>query len=256
MPTATSEIAVDGRPAAFLEAGRGRPLVLVHGAGGRGEIWTPQLDGLSVVAHVVAVDLPGHGRTAGPAPRTVSAYADWLVAFLDAAGLERVLLAGHSMGGAVAQTVALAQPERLDGLVLVGTGARLRVLQRLLELLQETPSQGRSLIHGLSYGPETSSARVEAADRALAETPPLVTLGDYVACDRFDMTPELGAIRAPTLVVVGRNDRLTPVKYARFLADAIPGARLVEIDAAGHFPQLEQPAAVNRALREFVESLE
>jgi len=82
-----------------------------------------------------------------------------------------------------------------------------------------------------------------------------VTLGDFLACDRFDAMTRLAAIRTPTLVVVGRDDRLTPPKYGRFLADGIPGGRLVEVEAAGHFPQLEQPAAVNAALRGFLAAL-
>jgi pimeloyl-ACP methyl ester carboxylesterase len=82
-----------------------------------------------------------------------------------------------------------------------------------------------------------------------------VTLGDYLACDRFDVRDRLAEIRVPTLVVVGTDDRLTPLRYSRFLAETIPGARLVEIPGAGHFPQLEQPVRVNAAIREFLTHL-
>jgi pimeloyl-ACP methyl ester carboxylesterase len=246
---------VAGAPAAYLEAGRGRPVVFVHGAGGRGEVWLPQLAGLADVARLVAVDLPGHGGSEGRGCRSVDDYAAWLLALLAALGLERVVLVGHSMGGAIAQTVALAQPERLDGLVLVGTGARLRVLPRILELLRDDPPRGASLIASLAYSPRTAPGAVIEAERALAATPALVTLGDFGACDRFDVMAKLGGVRVPTLVVVGRDDRLTPPKYAGWLAATIPGARLVEVEAAGHFPQLEQAAAVNAALRAFLAAL-
>ncbi len=83
----------------------------------------------------------------------------------------------------------------------------------------------------------------------------LVTLGDFMACDRFDVMTRLRDVEIPTLVLGGRDDRLTPPKYAAFLAGAIPGARLVEIEAAGHFPQLEQPATVNLTLRDFLAAL-
>jgi pimeloyl-ACP methyl ester carboxylesterase len=246
---------VAGAPAAYLEAGRGRPVLLVHGAGGRGEVWLPQLAGLADVGRLLAVDLPGHGTSQGHGYRSVADYAAWIIALLTALELDRVVLVGHSMGGAIAQTVALARPERLDGLVLVGTGARLRVLPRILALLRDDPPQGTSLIASLSYSPETAPGTVVEAERALAATPARVTLGDFAGCDRFDVMSTLAGVRMPTLVVVGRDDRLTPPKYAAWLAATIPGAGLVEVAGAGHFVQLEQPDAVNAALRAFLATL-
>jgi pimeloyl-ACP methyl ester carboxylesterase len=251
-PPARRSQAVGGAAAGWLEAGAGPALVLVHGAGGAGALWAPQLEGLADVARVIAPDLPGHGPLAGRPRPSVAAYAAWLVQFLDALGLDRVVLGGHSMGGAVAQTLALERPERLAGLVLVATGARLRVFARILELLRDRPPEGRSLLRGLSYAPSTPAGRVAVADRVLRETAPLVTLGDFLACDRFDVMARVGAIRAPTLVVAGADDQLTPPRYARFLAAAIPGAETVEVPGAGHFPQLEQPERVNAAIRAFL----
>jgi len=254
-PAGAQGLVVQGRPTRCRETGTGRPLILVHGAGGSGELWSPQLEGLADVARLLAVDLPGHGGTPGPGLLSIPAYADWVVAFLDTAGLDRVVVGGHSMGGAVAQVLALTHPDRLAGLVLVATGARLRVIRRLLEALRETPPEGRSLIHAWSYGARTPPERVALADRVLAETAPLVTLGDYLACDRFDELGRIVRVRVPTLVVAGMEDRLTPPKFARALVDAIPGARLAEIPAVGHFPQLEEPDAVNQAIRGFLVSL-
>lgn len=251
MPT----LPVEGQPAAFLEAGRGRPLVLVHGAGGRGAVWARQLAGLADVARVVAPDLPGHGATGGEGRQRVEDYTRWLLGLLDAAGLDRIVLGGHSMGGAIAQTFALTHPERLAGLVLVGTGVRLRVLPRVLALFRDDAAAGRGLVADLSYSPETPPGLVTEAEDALRETPALVTLGDFLACDRFDLMAEIGRVRTPTLVVVGRDDRLTPPKYAAHLAAQIAGARLVEVADAGHFPQLEQPHGLNAALRAFLAGL-
>jgi pimeloyl-ACP methyl ester carboxylesterase len=243
---------VAGRAAGWLEAGAGPPLVCLHGAGGSAELWAPQLDGLAGVARVVAPDLPGHGPLGGRGRPSVPAYADWVAAFLDALGLGPVVLAGHSMGGAIAQTLALTRPGRVAALILVATGARLRVLPRLIELLRVRPVEGRDLLGGLCYAPTTPRERVAVADRVLVETAPSVTLGDFLACDRFDVMDRLGTIDVPALVVAGTEDRLTPPKYGRFLAGAIPAARLAEIGAAGHFPHLEQPDAVNAAIRAFL----
>jgi len=207
------------------------------------------------VARVIAPDLPGHGETGGAGGQRIEEYVAWLAALLDAAGLTRAVLGGHSMGGAVAQRLALAHPERVEALVLVGTGARLRVLPRILELCRDAPVEGARLVGSLAYSPRTPAGAVVEAERALRDTPALVLLGDFLACDRFDAMAEVAGLRVPTLVLVGRDDRLTPPKYALFLAATIPGARLVEVDGAGHFPQLEQPAAVNTALRGFLAAL-
>ena len=246
---------VAGQPAAWFEAGSGSPLVLVHGAGGCADLWQHQLDGLAHGARIVAPDLPGHGPLGGRGKPSVAAYAEWLAGFLATLDERPVVLVGHSMGGAVAQTLALARPERLAGLVLVSTGARLRVLTRLVDLLRAHPREGQRLIRELSFAADTPREPVEMVERALREGAPLVTLGDYLACDRFDVRDRLPGIRTPTLVVAGAEDRLTPLKYGRFLAETIPGARLVEIPAAGHFPQLEQPVRVNAAIREFLAHL-
>ena len=255
MPSGRTFATVLGQPAAYLEGGQGRPVVLVHGAGGRAEVWTPQIGGLADVARLIAVDLPGHGGTGARGCQRVDDYAAWVLGLLDALGLDRTVLVGHSMGGAIVQTLALGHPGRVAGLVLVGTGGRLRVLPRILELFRDGSPQGAKLVAGLAYSPKTPPAAVVEADRALQETAGAVTLGDFLACDRFDVMARLSGVAAPTLVVVGADDRLTPPKYAAYLARTIPGARLVEIEAAGHFPQLEQPAAVNLALRAFLAAL-
>jgi pimeloyl-ACP methyl ester carboxylesterase len=246
---------VTGQPAAWLESGSGPPLVLIHGAGGSAELWRPQLEGLADVARVVAPDLPGHGPHGGRGKPSIAAYAEWLGAFLETLGDLPPVLVGHSMGGAVAQTLALARPAGLAGLILIGTGARLRVLTRIVDLLRQHPREGQSLIQGLSFGAAAPQECVGLVARVLREVAPLVTLGDFLACDRFDVRERLAAIRTPTLVLTGAEDRLTPLGHGRLLAETIPGARFVEIPGAGHFPQLEQPVPVNAAIREFLVEL-
>src|SRR5687767_12442704 len=127
MPT----VSVAGLTLSYEARGnRGPTVVLVHGSGGNTEAWRPQLDGLSDVARVVALDLPGHGRSSGSFA-SIDEATMVVRAFVDAIGLAPVVIGGHSMGGAVAQAFVLADPDRTAGVMLVGTGARLRVLPRI-----------------------------------------------------------------------------------------------------------------------------
>ncbi|NTW97360.1 MAG: alpha/beta fold hydrolase, partial [Oscillochloris sp.] len=110
----------------------GPALICLHGAGGSHSHWGHLLGGLADCARVFAPDLPGHGRSAPPGRATVDGYVEFLFEFMDALGLERALLAGHSMGGAIALAAALARPGRVAGLALLGSSARLRVLPALI----------------------------------------------------------------------------------------------------------------------------
>jgi pimeloyl-ACP methyl ester carboxylesterase len=129
------ELTVNGQSLHYAESGAGAlTLVLVHGSGGDHTTWKPQLEGLAAAARIVALDLPGHGASSGEGCDTIGAYAAVVCRFLNGLGSGAVVLGGHSLGGAIAQTLALDAPELLRGLVLVGTGARLKVLPELFEI--------------------------------------------------------------------------------------------------------------------------
>lgn len=251
MPT----LNVNGRALHYAETGRGSPaLVLVHGAGGSHATWTRQLEGLADCARVIAIDLPGHGASEGDGCRSVGDYAAVVREFLVALG-GPVVLGGHSMGGAITQTLALAAPADLRGVVLVGTGARLRVFPKLFELMARDYAEGVEFLNGHAWSPSADAALPAAGRRALLETRATVTVGDFTACDGFDAMAAVAAIRLPALVIAGEDDRLTPPKYAEFLAASIPGARLVRIARAGHYLPLERPDEVNRAIGDFLAGL-
>jgi pimeloyl-ACP methyl ester carboxylesterase len=247
---------VAGQNLYFIEKGKqGIPVVFVHGAAGSHLVWGLQVRALGECARAVALDLPGHGRSDPPGRHSIEAYRDSVLALLDARGFERAVIVGHSMGGAIAQTLALSHPERVAGLGLVGTGARLRVLPAILAGVLNDFDNVAGLVVEYSYAagldPEFR-ARAEEEFRACA---PTVTHGDFSACNRFDVMTRLTEIRAPTLVVCGREDRLTPAKYSVYLATNIPHAYLVFIDHAGHSVMIEQPDEMNKTLSDFVEFL-
>ena len=225
----------------------GPPVVFIHGAGGGHQHWLYQVWGLPQT-ETYALDLPGHGRSAGPSRDRIADYGDWVVAFLDALGLEQAVLVGHSMGGAISQDVALRYPQRVAGLGLVGTGARLRVLPAILEGIHRDFEATVRLIVQHAFGPEAPPEMTRLGRRQMAQTPPDVLYGDFVACDRFDVVGRLGEIAAPVVVVCGTQDRLTPVKYAAYLRDHLRDARLHLVEGAGHMVMVERPQAVAQAL--------
>jgi len=230
---------------------RGSPLVLVHGAGGSHGHWPREAQALPG-RRVISVDLPGHGGSPGPARRAVADYARDLLGLLDALGLARAVLVGHSMGGAIALTLALDWPARVAGLGLVGTGARLRVAPDILQATAD-PAAWAAAVEGMadwSFGPGASPALRSAFTGEMRRVPAAVVHGDFLACDAFDVRDRLGEIRMPTAVVCGDADRLTPPRFAEFLRDRIAGATLALIPGAGHMVALEFPAPTVAALAE------
>jgi len=248
-----------GRRLTFTEDGPPQaspPVVFVHGAGGTRGVWARLGHHLARKGRrSLALDLPGHGGSEGPGCGRIEAYAGWALRFLEARGLRRPVLAGHSMGGGIALACALAAPGGLGGLILLGTGARLRVLDSILQGIRTDFEKTVDAIVGYAFAPGAPPAMAEESRRELRACPPEVLEGDFRACDAFDVMERLGEISLPTLVLCGEDDALTPPKYARFLAGRIPRARLEPIAGAGHMLMLERVAPVGEAIAAFLDSL-
>ena len=232
----------------------GTPVVFIHGAGGNRLVWGGQLRSLSSAQRVVALDLPGHGRSDGPGMACIGSYAQVVAEVLGRLGSAAVLV-GHSMGGGVALHLALQWPGLVAGLVLLGTGGRLRVAPSLLAGLQDDFRCAVAAITGSAFAPATASTIRKRGEGALLAAGPATLLADFRACDAFDVLARLGEIHVPCLVICGAEDRLTPVKYSEALAKGIPGARLQVIPSAGHMAMLEEPAAVSQSILSFVSGL-
>jgi pimeloyl-ACP methyl ester carboxylesterase len=231
----------------------GLPVVFCHGSGGSHRHWLYQMEELKGAFNPLAVDLPGHGRSGGLPAARIAAYTKWVHDFTAALGLPPFVLAGHSLGGAIALEYALRWPGELAGLILVGTGGRLRVAPAILDSFRD--GQPPLLLFDSLYGEDTAPALLEKGHAEIAATPAEVFLADFTACDNFDVMAELSTIALPSLIICGTADRLTPLKYSRYLKEQLTRGELVEVPGAGHMAMLEAPAAVNRAITAFLERL-
>lgn len=248
--------------------GPGPTLVLVHGAGRNHLAWDevlPKLGGLDLVVP----SLPGRCGSEGAPVGTVAEAAAWLRILLRKLGLSRVVVAGHSYGGAIALEYALAEAEaeaeagdrprtgpEFAGLAMICSGARLRVAPALLAELEEAVGEGLgSELATKLAGRKSDPDILRRQEAAASKTPAKATLADWRAADAFDRLGAVEGVLCPTLIIGGEADELTPPKYARYLADRIPGARLELLEGAGHMLPFERHDTVAAQLREFVAGL-
>ncbi len=231
------------------------PLIFVHGAGADHTIWGRVARELRPFT-VYAVDLPGHGKSSGPAYATIESTANALYTWLKAVLEEPFILAGHSMGGAIAQTLALTHPESLAGLILIGTGARLRVHPHLLALLnQKKKAEAARWLLQWALAPHADPTLKQRVLRSMMQCSLKTIQADFMACNNFDVMAKIKHIRVPTLIVGMEQDRLTPPKYARYLTEHIPASEETLIPESGHMVMLEQPGALARVIRNWMNHL-
>ena len=223
-------------------------VVLLHGAGMNHRVWAWQCRALARDGRrVLAVDLPGHGRSAGPALSRIEAFADWLVSLLDAAALDRAGLAGHSLGALIALDAAARHPGRVRALALVGAALSMPVHPKLLTAADDDPPAAVAMMMRWSRGEEPEATTL--SNRPLIDAAPGVLAAGLAACDAFRLGSERSqAVHCPTIVVAGTHDRMTPMEGARALAAAIPAAELAAIQDAGHMLPLTAPRETLAAL--------
>lgn len=226
----------------------GMKLVFLHGAGCSSLSFYYQLRHFRSAK---AIDLPGHPD--GKPCESVDGYVEWVRGFIRARRYKNVILCGHSMGGAIAMRYALKYPEELKGLVLMGTGARLRVHSHYLDRCRETEGDNASWLEGhLEYYRDVSPEVQPVLRQRAAEVGPEVELNDLMACNQFDMMDRVGEIKLPTRVLCGSDDVMTPVKYSDFLAGSIEGAVKAEIPGGSHFFHMEKYQKVNEEIESFL----
>jgi pimeloyl-ACP methyl ester carboxylesterase len=236
----------------MLNHTRNKPLVFIHGSGDTGRVWRPQVDYFGP-ARAFAIDLPGHGQRADTLPPEASVL-DYARAAHDIIwnelGLQHPVIAGHSLGGAVALTLGLEYGDEMGGLILIGTGARLRVHPDLLEATRSAPEAATRQLKGLAFAPDHAETMVDDMLEEQVKPVPYMLHRDLAACNVFDCMAQLSEIHLPTLIICGTEDRLTPVKYSQYLHEHISGSSLRLISDAGHYVMREQPLLVNQTIDE------
>ncbi len=223
------------------------PLVLVHGAGGSRLDWHPSLRRFPD-ARIITVDLPGHGKSPPPGRTTTEAYARDVLAVLHALALPPAIIVGHSMGGAIAQQLALIAPDSVAGLVLIATGSKLPVDPQLPQRILSEPDQTLDWITAWAWHPDVPESVKQRSKERMQQTPREILQGDYVACQGFDTRKRVHEIAAPALIIGSNSDRMVKVKFSIALAERIPNATLLLLGDTGHMIPLERPETVTQAI--------
>lgn len=256
----------NGLTIAYDEVGSGMPVVLLHGFPHNRSLWAPQTSALPEHARCIAPDLRGFGESGREGPFSMEQFAEDVIELLASLGIGKAVIGGLSMGGYVALALWRAKPELVRALVLADTkpgSDSPEARAKRLELMAVAREGGAAAVANAQItgmvGATTRANNPELVDglhQMLASAPVEGIIGALQAMmDRPDSTDLLPSIDVPTLIIVGEEDALTPVKESRAMHAAIPGSRLEILPGAGHVSNLEKPAAFNHVLSEFLSSL-
>ncbi len=261
------ELNVDGRKVFAATGGKAfdaalPAIIFVHGAAADHTVWKLQTryfawHGLGVLA----IDMPGHGRTDGPPIPTIEGLADWLIGVLDAAGLQQAALVGHSVGSLVTLDAAARYPDRINALALLGCAFPMRVNDVLLDGARTNSHLANQLTNAWGYGRAAQRGRhtmpgtwmMTGGMRLLEAAGEGILYNDMNACHIYEGGDAAAkSLKCPTLSIMGEKDMMTPLKAARRTAARIADVREVAIPGAGHIMLDEAPDATLDALRDFL----
>ncbi|MBU0973540.1 MAG: alpha/beta hydrolase [Proteobacteria bacterium] len=191
-------------------------LVFIHGAGLNKACRDNQVTGLSDVANTIAVDLPGHGDSRLPGKEKIFDYARAVTDFLDLIHTPNPVLCGMSMGGAIVLQILTTDKNRFHAGILINTGAKLRVMPLIFETLAKSHSDFVDMTIGFGISPKSDAKKLGPQIAACSQCHPPVVWKDFCACDTFDVSRDLGAIKVPVLILTADDDIITPPKYGIF----------------------------------------
>ena len=239
----------------IIEKKATKAIILIHGSGESSYSWKEQVEQMNLDYSVIAIDLPSHGKSSEFKKLSLDLYVDVIKNLIEFLSLREVILAGHSLGGAIVQSYYLKHPENVKALILCSTGAKLRVSKIILDSTKKNFKEYLDSVPVGAFYRKTSKEVIEEFIEEVEKVSPKVVHADYSICDKFDVMNKVKAIRVPCLIIVGKADRLTPLKYSQYFKENLEKAELVVIDKASHMVMLEKPEEFNLALLEFIEKL-
>lgn len=209
---------------------------------------------MNLTYNLIVIDLPSHGKSESFSDLSLKLYINVINGLIETLQIKEVILCGHSLGGAIAQAYYFNFPQNVKALILVGTGGRLRVSPVILNTLKNDFQEYLESIPVGAFYRKTDKSIINAVIEDISKTPQEVVYTDFSICDRFDTLDKTNTISVPCLIVVGKQDKLTPIKYSIYFHEKIKNSKLVVIDKAAHMVMLEKPDEFNKAIQLFIEN--
>lgn len=209
---------------------------------------------LNIDYNIIAIDLPSHNKSNTFPELSLDLYVDVLKKLIDFLKPEKLILGGHSLGGVVTQEYYFRYPNYVSALILCATGGRMRVKQDIFDSIKPNYQLFlNNLREGLFYR-KTSKEIIENAILEASQIDPEVIYNDFKICDAFDTLDKTSSIEVPCLIICGKADIMTPIKYSQFFHNKIKKSELHLISKAGHAVMLEKPKQVNKAIVNFIKN--
>ncbi|NHJ02444.1 MAG: alpha/beta hydrolase [Candidatus Heimdallarchaeota archaeon] len=232
-------------------------IVFVHGAGGSKAQWRKQVDFFKSLGFGLLVpNLPGHGSSKPIEMTSVSHFAKTIIDLITELRVEPFILCGHSMGGAIILDITLKYSiKNLKKVILIGTGAKLNVAPLFFELIENNFDQALEMMEKFAYGEEVDPNIIIENKKIFQGNGAQILLQDFNSCTKFDIRGHISQnISVPVLIICGEQDRLTPVKYSKYLQENIKGSELIVIPRVGHFAFQEAKDQVNTIINKFIQT--
>ncbi|MCK4371124.1 MAG: alpha/beta hydrolase [Candidatus Lokiarchaeota archaeon] len=226
-------------------------LVFIHGAGENSNIWENQFY-LNIEYNIIAIDLPSHNKSNSFPELSLDLYVDVVKKLVDSLKPKNLILGGHSMGGVVIQEYYFRYPNDVSALILCSTGGRMRVSSVIFNSVKPNYQKYLDYLRVGSFYRKTSKKIIDDHILETSQIDPEVTYKDFKICDAFDTLDKTESIDIPCLIICGKVDQMTPVKYSQFFHEKIINSKLCIIEEAGHNVMLEKPKDIHQAIENFI----
>ncbi|MEO0328848.1 MAG: alpha/beta hydrolase [Pseudomonadota bacterium] len=241
----------------------GRPwIIFIHGSGSSHLVWGQQSRSFAYKDYnVLALDFPGHNLSSGVPLSYVETQSAWLISAMNHLKIEKATLVGHSQGGLVALYTGASYASRVTSMVFVATAAAIPVSDMLISSAETTQSKAKEVMTALGHGPDAHHfensvpgfSNIGSGLRTMDLNVENALLQDLKACAAFEGGLELaGKVKCPTLCVLAGKDKMTPLKFGKKLAEALPENELHVLEKAGHAIPVERPHELNKLVRDFL----